>query len=667
MKARGRVIQRAPLLVPSRQLPASQEKRDCLSEALQALASLEPAAQLEAAERRLCGGGGPLRRFAIASELESRSPAIDGRLLEAICARALGGARGAVFTAEPESRILAAFGLACAVEARGGPPFPEGVAMLLGLRRGTADLRRALTDLRVLDPACGGGALLLAAERLARRCGARLSLRGIDLAPLAVRACQARLALLGCEPEIRLGDALALSWPEADLVLTNPPFLRHETLTPIEKAAARRATGLPARADLSAHFAVLALRRSPVVAMVWPRALFTSCSAEPLKAEAGARGGLKLLLRSRAGGSFAASVDTFLAVWRAGATGRPTAEAAIPLAAIKDAELVALAQGHGGPRIRLTTLSVSGTEFSPKDATSVGKVCQVRFGLKTGCNGFFHLRLAAGDKPPPCEPRTLAAGSLRRYTSALAGEVSLGDQDVVPLLASLKEAHAPEWVEPGLWLFRPAGDSAAARAYVSRGEALGVHLRPTCAGRSPWWRVAPDRMPAPVLYPTKIGARAFAFLNDMRWYEDKKWHALFPKDFEGMALPPWLLAVVLSSTPVRLAVDRAARQLTGAQAIADVDCHVLAAAPFPRPTVLRLMERDLAVCRSALARDPVTTDLRTMLDRPAQRELDRLVARALGMGRRTAENGRREILERVEARLEHAAHVRRRLASADLV
>jgi hypothetical protein len=237
--------------------------------------------------------------------------------------------------------------------------------------------------------------------------------------------------------------------------------------------------------------------------------------------------------------------------------------------------------------------------------------------------------------------------------------VRLEPGDAAPVLRSLKEARAPMDLEPARLLFRPAHPSAAAREYVRRGEALGVHRRPTCAGRRPWWLVAPGREPAPVLYPAKVGARAFAVLNQAGLLEDKKWHALFP-----LRLEPWLVAAALSSTPVRLSVDEGARQLTGAQAIADVDCRVLAAAAFPRPEALAAAAGALRGPFEALARDPVTTDLAAMLERPAQRELDRAVGRALGLGPGEVERARRELLDRLEARLEKAAHIRRALAAA---
>jgi SAM-dependent methyltransferase len=605
--------------------------------ALSALAGLPAAEQLSAAAARLAGDAdGPLAALEAGSELDPSPARLDGSLLEVLCARALGGARGAVFTPPAEARLLAATGLAVAVAGRAGIAPAEALAALLAGRPAPA-LARALDGLAVLDPACGGGALLAAAERLARGVGARLALRGIEIAPLAARAAQARLELLGARAEVRRADAFAAPWPAADLVLANPPFLRHEAIPAREKAIAAGASGLSRQADLSAHFAALALRRAPVAALVWPRALDVSRSSAPVLAEARARGAFALRLRSRAAGSFAASVDTLLAVWAEGASAGVDAEALVPLAALADADLVALLRGAGGARVRLRPAPA----LAPRGAVSLVEVCEVRFGTKTGCNAFFHL-VPEGEG---------------RYRSALAGEVRLAAEDVVPLLASLKEARAPELVATTKVLFRPARPGPAARRYLALGEEAGVHRRPTCAGRTSWWRLAPGRGPAPVLYPAKVGARAFAVLNEAGRWEDKKWHVLFPRD-----LPAWQVALLLAATPIRLAIDEGARQLTGAQAIADVDCRVLAAAPFPRPAAIAAIAGPLAALRVALARDPVTTDVDAMLARPAQRELDLLAGRALGLTAAAVERARRTLAERIADRLAHAAAVRERLA-----
>jgi hypothetical protein len=606
---------------------------DPFSRALEALSSLSPGEQLAAAVSRLGGRrGGPLAAFAVGSEAEATPGRLDGALLDAICARALGGAHGAVFTPPPEARILASLGLAHAAAARGGPPAAEGVALLAGGRPDTA-MARALDGLAVLDPCCGAGALLAAAERLARGVGARVVLHGMDVAPLAVEAARSRLGLLSADARIRRADALSAGWAPAGLVVANPPFLRHERIPVAEKARASAASGLSRQADLSAHLAAVALRRAPVVALVWPRALDTSRSAAPLLAEARARGAFALRLRSRAAGSFRASVDTLLAVWVAGrAEDGPALEASVPLAELDDRDLAALSRGASGPRVRRLR-----ARRAPAGAVPLGELCAVRFGLKSGCNAFFHL-IPLGD------------GLLR---SPLAGTVWLAADDTVPLLASLREARAPALASPTRVLFRPARATGLAARYLSAGEQAGVHRRPTCAGRSPWWRIGAGRGPAPVLYPAKIGARAFGFENAAGLYEDKKWHALFPR-----ALPAWQVAALLSSTPVRLAVEEGARQLTGAQAIADVDCRVLAAAPVPGAGAVAACEADLRAVWEELREDPVTTDLAAMLARPAQRELDRLVGAAMGLSAGDVGERRRALLERVEDRLRHAAAIR---------
>ena len=599
-----------------------------IATALDRLAGLPAARALAEAAAHL--GGSPSRLLS--------GLALDGRLLEAIAARAQDGARGAVYTGSEEARVLAAFALAEAASRRGGPAAPEGVAILLGASRPRPSLRRALDGLAVLDPACGGGSLLAAAHALASRAGARLRLSGLEVAPLPARAAGLRLALLGADAEIHCGDALSRAWPPCDLLLMNPPFLRHESLPAAWKQRAARRSGLSRQADLSAHLVRIALRHAPVCGLVLPRALETSRSAAPLRAEAAARGGYRLSLRSRTSGSFAASVDTSLAVWTEGAASLPAAEATVPLDRLSAEELAALAEGRGGRRVRLARAVAARRTSRP-----LSDLCDVRFGMKTGANAFFHLR-PLGDG---------------LYRSGLGGEVRLAPSDVAPLLSGLRDALAPEVARISWVLFRPSDPSPAALRYVLLGESLRVNERATCASRRTWWRVAPGRGPAPVLYPAKVGTRAFAFHNRDGLLEDKKWHALFPREVE-----PWLLSLLLSSTPLRLAVERGARQLTGAQAIADIDCGVLSAIPFPDPGALTPLEATLRSLHVALARDPVTTDLAAMLDRPAQRELDLAAGAALGMSGAAVERERRELLRRSAERLARAAQVRKAIARA---
>jgi hypothetical protein len=226
-----------------------------VADALRALQGLPFEEQLDVATRRLAetmrtaavGGtradgqeAGALARFDVADELRPIPGHVDGRLLEAVAAHGLGGARGAVFTGPVEATLLATLGLA-RVAARRGVPEREALAALAGAEPCAPELRSSLEGIRVLDPCCGGGALLVATLALARRCGFEPLLLGADVAPLAARAASERLRLLGAHARVSRGDALHGPWPEADLVLSNPPVLRHSSDTRRSPRRRRRA------------------------------------------------------------------------------------------------------------------------------------------------------------------------------------------------------------------------------------------------------------------------------------------------------------------------------------------------------------------------------------------------------------------------------------------
>ncbi|MEQ1786249.1 MAG: N-6 DNA methylase [Acidimicrobiales bacterium] len=112
----------------------------------------------------------------------------------------------------------------------------------------TGLVARALGDRvrpSVGDPACGGGALLLAAARhLAARgedpADVVTRLWGVDIDPVAVATTEAALALWSggavAPGRVAIRDALLddLSWPALDVVVGNPPFL-----TPLDADTAR--------------------------------------------------------------------------------------------------------------------------------------------------------------------------------------------------------------------------------------------------------------------------------------------------------------------------------------------------------------------------------------------------------------------------------------------
>ncbi|MFC9895384.1 Eco57I restriction-modification methylase domain-containing protein [Nocardia sp. NPDC127579] len=117
--------------------------------------------------------------------------------------------------------------------------------------------------LRVLDPACGDGELLLALRREAavRLPDVRLELTGYDLDGTAIELARSRA---GDEIDWHRGDFLAVATrlPAAafDAIITNPPYVRTQQLGGATAQLLSRRYGLTGRIDLTHPFVAVAPR-----------------------------------------------------------------------------------------------------------------------------------------------------------------------------------------------------------------------------------------------------------------------------------------------------------------------------------------------------------------------------------------------------------------------
>jgi SAM-dependent methyltransferase len=142
----------------------------------------------------------------------------------------------------------------------------------------------------VLDPACGDGRFLIAAERRLNELGASASLTGCDLDASAIGAAR---TLLPPTSELVEADALATSWHgrRFDLVIGNPPYLSQMAASTTRGGASRHGGG--PYADAAAEFLALAGELvDPAggrVALVLPQSLLASRDAAAIRGSIGGR------------------------------------------------------------------------------------------------------------------------------------------------------------------------------------------------------------------------------------------------------------------------------------------------------------------------------------------------------------------------------------------
>ncbi|HEY7547523.1 MAG TPA: N-6 DNA methylase [Blastocatellia bacterium] len=302
-------------------------------------------------------------------------------------------------------------------------------------------------------------------------------------------------------------------------------------------------------------------------------------------------------------------------------------------------------------RVRFGVKTGANEFFYLRDAKlkALGDIASVRRGVTTGANEFFYLRSVNGN----------------RNSRLVTVEDGLGERHLIerrylaPVVFSLKEIAGLiiESRQTEKLLFHCADERASlldthALEYISAGERAGYDRRPTCAARREWYSAARGMKPAPILFPSKVGERWAVALNRARVFEDKKLYGIFPKDKSSTIA----LAALLNSTWARYFTESTCRQMTGAQAIADIDVAVAEQILIPDPRRLtERLKKNLERAFVALARRPALSVFEEIHQRD-RRLLDELTLSALGF--------RGEELKRALEKLYAATIdlVRRRLA-----
>jgi hypothetical protein len=152
--------------------------------------------------------------------------------------------------------------------------------------------------------------------------------------------------------------------------------------------------------------------------------------------------------------------------------------------------------------------------------------------------------------------------------------------------------------------------------------------------------VARHSKPAPLIFPSKVGERWLVAINRALVFEDKKLYGIFP----ARGVSKLVLAALLNSTWARYSAEITCRQMTGAQAIADIDVAVAGQILLPDPRELSpSLKKRLESALMVLARRPVLSVFEEV-NRADRRSLDELVLVAIGFADRPE---REEMLSRL--------------------
>jgi hypothetical protein len=609
---------------------------------------------------------------------------------EALVRRGATESDGVVFTPPAVARFMAAIGISeiLAEPPDEGSPRAEALAALLASGRLPRRLADRLASLRILDPAGGTGAFLLASARILesglrdRADGglrARIvseQLASVERDPESVLFCRLALVLYLLEGEGRRpgvpdlpdlsstivhGDSLTDEYRSEspadrlfgtgspgsrllpfrqesfDLVLANPPYVRQER---IERAAKRaihdrfsRDTGygFNRRSDLFVYFFGLlphVLRpegRAVVISSnSWLNAgyglglrrflkrhfrigLIVEPQEERWFGSSAVNTAIVLLERRRARG---AGIEASSAGRRSGRDDESVRFAALraPLESVlHDPEWLAeIIQGTAGrtaagceivemPSGALSPVSRRGGD---EDRTPWGiylrapsvfreilraggsrivglrDAARLRFGLKTGCNGFFYVRDRTGsveegvirdrfgfsrdeilrndlrviEPSAPLgrlesresqggrrEPRELFLVEREYLAPAVVSPREIPGLDVDPDRLARRALRVPP--EPDLVRSKRVG------AYLERGAKAGIGERPSCASRDPWWSL-PDQDSPPIVHSLIAHERPSVFRVPGGILVDANLVCVHPRELRDTAV---LLAGLLSS------------------------------------------------------------------------------------------------------------------------
>jgi type I restriction-modification system DNA methylase subunit len=312
-------------------------------------------------------------------------------------------------------------------------------------------------------------------------------------------------------------------------------------------------------------------------------------------------------------------------------------------------EIAKYAGSKWGKYLRAPEILFKILEKGKQKFVTLKEIAHVRFGIKTGANEFFYLT----------EEEIRAKGIEKEFFK--------------PIIFSLKEIRGYKLDKNSLTKKILVCDRTKEQLkgtrllkYILEGEKKGFHKRPTCSSRypNPWYSLARGWKYTPLIFPAKVGERMPIFMNE-KVFEDKKLYGITPKSEPDTKV----LAALLNTTISRLFIEFSCRQLTGAQAIADIDVVVVEKLFLPdisaiskstRQQIENAFDHLSSTSAESLFKEIGDNPLTISLDsiKPELRKLDRIVAQQiLNLDEDEELQVYRAVVDLIKSRLEKADSV----------
>lgn len=243
----------------------------------------------------------------------------------------------------------------------------------------------------------------------------------------------------------------------------------------------------------------------------------------------------------------------------------------------------------GGKYLRAPDIYFTILEKGKDKLVRLGEIADVRFGIKTGANEFFYVEdVSEKIEFFRIKPKIKNLGEFNSINDIKTAGLRIvynkkddsywliEEKFLKPVIKSPRECKSilirQEDLKYKVFMCQKSKNELEvlkALDYIKWGERKIYHKRPTCASRRRWWDLG-VRDGAPILVSAKIGERYVVYSNQDRILEDKILYGVNLKNIKHEKKTVFILNSVIS----RLFLELFSRQLTGAQAIADVDVNV---------------------------------------------------------------------------------------------